>query len=113
MEDAEPTRTRPGTLERIEVYCQRYEAGLSLHASGDINLENVSLEDICELIDFTPLSRAQSRKKTCQSVSEQAIMTDEPEPMYDLTHLGRDAPGSLEDDNDPRELHLRTSRAQH
>ena len=102
MEDAEPTRTRPGTPERIEVYLQRYEAGLSLHAPGDINLENVRLEDICELIDFTPLGRVESRKKTCQSVSEQAIMTDEPETMYDLTHLGKEAPGSLEDANDPR-----------
>lgn len=66
-----PTQFRPGTPERLEVYCLRYENDLPIDMAGDLKLDDVlkreSLqnstclfhdeEEISELVDFSSISR--------------------------------------------------------
>ncbi len=42
MDVSKPTLTRPGTIERLEVYCRRRELGLPVEIPGDRALEDIA-----------------------------------------------------------------------
>ena len=102
-----PTRLRPGTDERIEIYRLRHAANLPIDMDGDLKIEDILKletlqnskclsrrnEEVSKLIDFSPITRKRevagatndNPLAPVEAMTANATKTDDPGAEVDRT----------------------------